>query len=182
MRILGQGLRLALAVGALSVLAGCDQPKQRGDAKPPVQAAAAPVPAGVHESTDPLPPAPPWADAVIGKPLRALYTKDGQCIGNTDVVEMRYVGAKPGVKIIGWGWDPVAKQPVQRVVLMDRDFMIVGAGETGGERLDVPAARPNVTSKTTGWSAVTALTNGAIDTYGVLADGKTVCKLGHLSF
>jgi hypothetical protein len=186
MNLHAHAVRLGLAAAALIALTGCDRPKFRGEQAPPASAAPAPAAApaapAANESADPLPAAPAWAADVIGKPLRSLYPSDGQCIGNTDAVKLRHTGAAPGVEIIGWGWDPAAKAPVQRVVLIDRNFTIVGAGETGGERLDVPAARPEVTSKTTGWTAVTKLTQGPVDTMGVLADGKSVCRLGHLVF
>jgi hypothetical protein len=38
----------------------------------------------------------------------------------------------------------------------------------------------DVTSETTGWDALTPLSVGSLDAYGVLADGHTLCRLGHV--
>jgi hypothetical protein len=179
-----------LGLGALSLasLAGCDRPKPReqsqvsGPVGAPAPPAAPAAPAGptVTISTEAPPPPPAWATALIGQPLRPTFPGTGACIGNTDTVDTRYKGGSGGAKIIGWGWDPAAKAAVQRVLLVDRDFKIVGAGVTGLDRPDVVAARPDVSSRTTGWQATTARTSGGLDSYGVLADGKSICKLGHI--
>jgi hypothetical protein len=66
------------------------------------------------------------------------------------------------------------------VVLADRDFRVVGAGQGGVPRRDVPRTVASITSETTGWEALTSLNGGPVDAWGVMADGKTVCKLGHL--
>lgn len=170
-----QALRLGLALCAVAALAGCDKPKPRNPA--PDEAAADARPAA-----DPAPAAPAWAAALMGKPMRTAFPADGTCVGNTDNVEKRYAGPPAGTKIVGWGWDDAAKAPIAKVVLVDKDMVVVGAGDTGLERPDVVRARPNITSNTTGWGAMTGLTKGALDSYGVLADGKSVCKLGHIEF
>ncbi len=164
----------AIALATCAMLTACDQPKPRD--------AAAEKPAGPAQTADPLPALPDWATPLMGRGLREVFTADAECIGNTDIVESRYTGGSPGVKIIGWGWDPATKAPVSRVVLVDRDFKIAGAGEGGLDRPDVPTARADVTSGQTGWGAVSPLTSGPVDTYGVIADGKAVCRLGHLEF
>jgi hypothetical protein len=169
-------LKIGAALAVTCAMAGCDQPKWRGGAAQTEQKAAD------HQSSDAAPAMPAWAGELIGKPLRSVFTGDGQCVGNTDMLEMRYVGAQPGAKIIGWGWDPAARQPVQRIILVNADYLIVGAGESGLERGDVPAARPEITSKTTGWAAIANAPKGAVDVYGVLGDGKSICKLGHLDY
>lgn len=169
-------IKLGAALLVVSALTGCDQPKWRGKAAdtPAAGGSAAGSAAGA------MPALPAWAGELIGKPLKATFPAEGQCVGNTEATGERYAGASPGAKVIGWGWDTAAKQAVPRVLLVDRALNIVGAGETGLERLDVPAARPEITSTTTGWWALTPSTTGYIDAYGVLADGKTVCKLGHI--
>jgi hypothetical protein len=133
-----------------------------------------------HVTAEDMPPPPAWAAELIGKPLRVVFPGLGECIGNTDSVKARYGGGLGGSKIAGWGWDPARKAPVARVVLADRDFRIYGAGESGVRRRDVPRAVPAITSETTGWEALTPLNAGPLDAWGVLADGKTICKLGHI--
>jgi hypothetical protein len=179
MRLVRTSVQLGLALSSLALLTACDQPKPRGPAAN--APAAAPAPAQAAQNTEPAPAAPAWAVALIGKPLKEAFPgADVSCVGNTDNVVNRYQGASPGVKIVGWGWDPAAKAAVQRVVLVDADARIVGAGETGAPRPDVTAARPDITSPTTGWTAVTAKTSGPVDAYGIIGDGKSLCRLGHL--
>jgi hypothetical protein len=159
--------RVAVALLSLLALAACDKPKDRTKTATPTAA-------------EPLPAPPAWAGAYMGKGLRDLFPGDGECVGNTDAVEKRYAGASPGTAVVGWGWDVRAKAPVQRVVLVDKDFKVVGAGETGVARPDVPQARPDITSPTTGWRAVTTAVSGGIDAYGLTDGARSVCRLGHL--
>lgn len=128
------------------------------------------------------PTLPEWAKALIGKNPRESFPRNGLCVGNTDLVEARFGGASPGASIIGWGWDTQAKARVQRVILVDIRYQIVGAGEGGLSRGDVPAARPDVTDGNTGWRAVTNLTVGPVEAYGVVDDGRALCPLGRLEF
>lgn len=154
-------------------LAACDQPRPR-----PAEEAAAPTPAGQA-----MPALPAWTTPLMGQAMSAAFPGGlGACVGNTDNVQTRYAGAAPGVEIVGWGWDTGAKAPIGRVILVDTAAVIVGGGETGMERPDVTAAKPEISSPTTGWRAYTSRTAGPTDTYGVLADGKTLCRLGHLEF
>lgn len=133
-----------------------------------------------HVTAEAMPPPPEWAADLIGKSLRVTYPNVGECVGNTDSVKLRFGNGLGGSKVAGWGWDPAAKAPVPRVVLADQDFRIEGAGESGARRKDVPKALPSVTSDFAGWEALTPLNAGPVDAWGVLADGKTICKLGHL--
>lgn len=133
-----------------------------------------------HVTPDGMPPPPDWAAELIGKSLRTTYPNVGDCIGNTDSVKVRFGNGLGGSKVAGWGWDPATKAAPPRVVLADQDFRIEGAGESGTRRRDVPKAVPSITSETTGWEALTPLNAGPVDAWGVLADGKTICKLGHL--
>jgi hypothetical protein len=160
-----------VAAVALLLVSACDKAKERDVAAP----AAAPAPI----AAEPLPGQPAWFAGVAGKTLvEAFSAAEGSCVGNTDNVEVRYAG---GVKIVGWGWDPKAKAPVSRVVVVDGSGKIVGGGESGLGRPDVIAARPGeVTSPTTGWSAIVPLAKGPVDAFGVVADGKATCRLGHL--
>jgi hypothetical protein len=169
-------VRFGIVVLSLGALAACDPPKWREvNSAPNVASDTGPGAA----PTQPV-GAPAWAAQVVGKPLRKVFPSDGQCIGNTEAVDK--VAGVAGVKVRGWAWDSNARQPMQRVVIVDDNAIIVGAGETGLERLDVPAALPNVTSKTTGWLAATAVAKGPLDAFGVLRDGSRVCSLGHIKF
>ncbi|MCR5873069.1 hypothetical protein LRS10_01970 [Phenylobacterium sp. J426] len=128
---------------------------------------------------DPLPPLAPWADALVGRPLTEVFAPApaGACSGNVDQVEQRYGGQRPGARISGWGWDAAAKAPLARIVVTGPDGRISGGGESGRERNDVPEARPEVTSRTTGWTALTRTSEGEAQAYGVLADGRRACHL-----
>ena len=186
---------VAAVVLAAGLLVACGDPAWRNPATATGTAALAPEVARVadaeaaqrrgsahadHVTAEAMPPPPEWAAELIGKPLRVVFPAVGDCIGNTDAVKERFGGGLGGSKIAGWGWDAARKAPVARVVLADRDFRIFGAGESGARRRDVPRAVPSITSETTGWEALTPLNAGPLDAWGVLADGKTICKLGHI--
>ncbi|MDB5476740.1 MAG: hypothetical protein JWP49_2251 [Phenylobacterium sp.] len=190
--------RTSAAIGfgaAVALLAGCSQPAWRDPATSRGTAELAPEVVRVaeaeatarkgsahadHVTTEGMAPPPDWAAALIGQSLRTTYPQVGECIGNTDSVKLRFGNGLGGSKIAGWSWDAATKAPVPRIVLADRDFRIEGAGESGTRRRDVPRAVPAVTSETAGWEALTPLNAGPVDAWGVLADGKTICKLGHL--
>ncbi|MGA0605755.1 hypothetical protein ACO2Q0_07115 [Phenylobacterium sp. VNQ135] len=156
--------------GALVLVAGCDKAKDRSEQAAP--AAAAPA-------APPRPPQPAWATDYLGKGLGQLFPKTGDCVGNTEAVEARYAD---GVAVIGWGWDNAAKKAVARIVLVDSAMRVVGAGETGMSRPDVPAAQPQITDPNTGWRAIATTPAGALDAYGITDDGQGACKLGHIQF
>jgi hypothetical protein len=175
-------------LAGLLALAACDQPKFRDKgaepAAPAAPAAAAPPPARVIPTkAEPVPEPPAWAAAVMGKNLRAAYPKTGICKGNTDIVDVTFTGEPAGVQVLGWGWDVAKKARVARVVLVDKNMLIVGAGESGVPRADVSRALPDeIKDPNTGWTAVTKLTAGPVDGYGVVGAGDEVCVLGHLEF
>lgn len=156
---------------ALGALAACSKPASN----PPVESNS-----GVAQSQESLPELPAWALAYLGKSAKEALPQTGQCIGFLDAVTTKYVGPKPGTKVAGWAWDPVHSQPVNQILLVDSTGKIVGAGEGGFARPDVPKAVASVTSGVTGFHASTQLTAGAIDAIGIV-DAKTSCPLtGHL--
>jgi hypothetical protein len=117
---------------------------------------------------------------MIGKPLATLFPGEPTiCTGNTDNVQQKYAD---GVQIVGWGWDPAIKAPIAHVLLVDTTGLVAGAGETGLQRPDVTRAKPEITSATTGWAAYTSRTMGPIESYGLINDGKSVCRLGRLVY
>jgi hypothetical protein len=160
-------LLIALAVSA------CDQPKPR-----PAADAAASAPADDSSGT----PAPPeWVKSLVGRIAQEDFPKTGACKGNTDVVFRTYGGSPPGVQIQGWGWDPNRQARVERVILVDTENRIVGGGQGGAARPDVPAAVPEITDGSTGWIADVPVTAGPLGAYGLLSDD-TICVLGRIEF
>ena len=171
------------AVSVLAVLlalAACDQPKWRDTSAPP-PGAKAQGPQKNQPDPGGTPAAPTWAQAVMGKNLREAFPKSGICRGNTDIVQRKYAGLPNGVQIHGWGWDVGRKARVERILLVDKTFRIVGVGEGGVNRPDVPTALPEITDENTGWNANVAVTAGPLDGYGVTGDD-SVCVLGHIEF
>jgi hypothetical protein len=81
--------------------------------------------------------------------------------------------------MIGWGWVQKSQKAIDHVVLVDASGKIVGVGEGGQPRPDVPENSPTVKSANTGWQAFTSLTSGAVDAFGAV-DGAGRCALGHL--
>lgn len=176
--------RLCLAAAALLALSACDKPKWRDAGKPPPAPAAAPAApkARVIPNVEGRTPPPSWANTVIGRPLRDAYPKAGICKGNTDMVQQTYSGDPAGVQIHGWGFDLGAKARIARVVLVDQEQRIVGAGEGGVQRLDVIDNIPEIKDSNTGWNADLPRTTGPVDAYGVVEGGAAVCPLGHMDF
>lgn len=189
-------MRIAATLAATLLLAGCGDPAWRN---PAASHGSTALPSDVariagaqlvsvsrpsthtdHLSSETLPGPPDWAAGLIGKRLPAVYPAQGACLGNTDGVKLRYDRGAGGTRLRGWAWDPATKAAVPRVVLVDVGLVIRGAGETGARRKDVPRAVPTITSDYAGWEAVTPISSGPLDTYGVLADGRTTCKLGHV--
>ncbi len=129
---------------------------------------------------DPMPALPAWAQPLQDRLLEQVFAPApaAACAGNAERVETRYGGARPGAKIIGWGWDAQGKAPTARVVITGPGRRIAGAGEAGLHRSDVPQARPDITSTETGWWALTTRVEGPVEVWGVLADGARACLLG----
>lgn len=166
--------RLSRTLGLASLLvAGCDEPKPRTQPPPLPVGDQAPVPIAER--------LPDWSRDLMSKPLSSLYPQTAAiCIGNAENVQNRFPAPAPGVEIAGWGWDPQAKAPIPRILLVDAAGVVVGAGEPGIARPDVPAARPEVTAPDTGWSALTERTQGPVDVFGVIGGGKALCRLGRV--
>jgi hypothetical protein len=176
-RAMGTGLLLAAACAA--GLAGCDRPDWTDPArsKGPHTILTNETPA--TPGAAPRPPA--WATGLIGESLTIAFPRRGACTGNTDAVLHRYAGPPAGVEIIGWGWDGRGAARVERVLLVDPDLRIVGAGDGGRRRADVPRALPAIHDENTGWLAITLEPSTELDTYGVVDHGRTVCRLGHIA-
>ncbi|WP_293676848.1 hypothetical protein [uncultured Phenylobacterium sp.] len=165
-----------IAAAAAAALGSCDKPKDRAPL-PAAPTAAAPA-AAAPRGTGTMPALPAWGQAMVGKAQASLFPGEMKpCVGNTDNVTERYAD---GVKVVGWGWDTAAKVPIARVILVDGAGLVTGVGETGLPRPDVNAAKPEITSPTTGWAGYVSRTTGPIDSYGIIDGGKSLCRLGHL--
>jgi hypothetical protein len=149
---------LAICAG---LLAGCGQK------------VATPSP-GVPEAR---PAFPAWATPLVGKKFKDLHLTSITCTGATDVITVRYVGAPSGYQIAGWGWNDAANKPLDRIVLV-AGGVVVGAGEGGLPRPDVPKAIPKVTSQMVGWKAVTNEFSGRLEAFGVSASD--ACRVGKI--
>ncbi len=139
--------------------------------------ATSPPLATVPVVTDPMPAYPPWSASLIGRPLRALYPKTTHCLGYVDGVMLQYAGIRPGVELYGWAYDEAAQAPVGRVLFTDAHGTIVGAGDGGFERADVPATLAKVTSPVTGWQGYAAATTTPVAVWAIPGLPQSVCPL-----
>jgi len=122
---------------------------------------------------------PAWASSVLGKSYLKLYPNKSKCAGNLDPGATKYSGKPSGSTFAGWAWDLEHKRPVDRLLLTDYLGNIVGVGQGGFDRPDVPAYDPRVTSKSSGWHGVVSIVSGPVDALGIT--GKTtVCPIGDI--
>lgn len=180
---MGRGLVLCGWAAVVAVLlAGCERPAWTDPARSKGPRSLTAEPAG-SPATPPeqgiAPAPPPWAGPLLGRRLDEIAQGVAACQGNADAVRRRYAGPPPEAELAGWGWDLAAGRRVARVVLVDESGRIVGAGEGGRRRLDVPRALPAIPDADTGWTAVTGAT-GAVTAYGLTGDGRGACRLGTL--
>lgn len=125
----------------------------------------------------PMPPYPAWSQMLIGKPLHAIFARTStRCLGFFDGVITKYAGGRPGAKVYGWGFDITTNTPIDRLVFADDNDTIVGAGNGGFERPDVPARLPQVGSPTTGWQGYVGVTSRPAAAWGILHRTSTVCR------
>jgi hypothetical protein len=163
--------RMALVTLAAAALTACGPSAKKAENR-------APTPAAAPDTPGPLPALPAWAGGYMGKTLSDVLPLAADCVGNTDKVRHRYAGPPPGAKVLGWGWDRTANQRVERVLLTDEKLKIVGAGEGGLSRPDVPHAAPDITDDHTGWMGLTSKSAGVVMAFGVVSGGRAVCPLG----
>ena len=164
--------RMTLVALAAAALAAC------GPSGAKKAASQAPAPSAAPDTPGPLPALPAWASGYLGKTLSDVLPMAADCVGNTDKVRHRYAGPPPGAKIVGWGWDRAAKRRVEQVLLTDETLKIVGAGEGGLLRADVPQAAPDIADDHTGWQGLTVSSAGVVMAFGVVSGGRAVCPLG----
>ncbi|HTA39549.1 MAG TPA: OmpA family protein [Candidatus Acidoferrales bacterium] len=140
-------------------------------------AATSPPLPNVPVVTDPMPAFPAWSAPLIGHALRSAFPTSTQCLGFFDGAMLQYEGARPGVKLYGWAYDDAAQAPVDRVIFTDANGTIVGAGDGGFERADVPATLAAVTSPTTGWQGYAGATTSPLAVWAIPRAARSVCRL-----
>lgn len=159
------GMGLAI-LAALLLAASCDRGDRPPRVEPPGPGAGPPPP---------MPPPPAWSSPLAGKPFAAAYPSAGaRCDSAVDGVTARL---RDGVTMMGWGWDPLRKRVVERVIFVDRAGRMVGFGEGHVPRPDVPQNLPEVSALDTGWVAHLPRPTEELTVYGVLSDG-TACRMG----
>jgi hypothetical protein len=149
----------ALAAGVLLLLgpAACDRPG----------------PLGAVERAPPA--APAWTAPLAGRPLTALFPNAASCQGYVDGPAERFRGAET---FSGWAWSDTRKRAVARLAVVDRAGAMVGFGEGGLTRTDVPSSRPEVFSPTTGWQVVVPRGAEPYVVYGVDLETRSACRIG----
>ena len=164
------------AVLALALTTAACNGKPEQDSYTAAEESAVPT---VGTTKAPMPAYPDWAGAMIGRSLKDAARPGGVCKGALDVVSSKYVGARPGVTVEGWGWDETGARPLARVLLVDPTGRIVGAGVVGALRSDVPKVVSEVKTPAVGWKGVAGVTAGELQAVGVTAAGAS-CTLGRL--
>lgn len=102
----------------------------------------------------------------------------GRCAGSLDGYEVVADTRWPGYRAIGWGWDRLGKQALQKIVIANEAGRIVGLARGGSLRADGGPLDPDVTTSFTGWRGYvsSALAWQRAQAYGELP-GRVVCPL-----
>jgi hypothetical protein len=153
--------RTSLAGVALLAAAGCDR--------------SGPLSAVARNHLPPAPPAPAWSAALLGHSLASLFPGVDSCIGSVDGSTERYRGAH---RVEGWIWNYSVQAPSSRLAVVDPAGVMVGFGEGGLVRSDVPGVRKDVTSVTTGYRVVTPEGPGPYTIYAIDAGRRSACRIG----
>jgi hypothetical protein len=156
----GAGVTVLALIGGL---AACDQP--------------GPLSAAAKRQLAPPPAAPAWAAPLAGKALKSVFPAEARCVGYVDAVTDRFKDAR---KAVGWSWSVTHSQAVQRLVAVDAAGAMVGFGEGGTARPDVPAVRPEVGSPDTGWWLITPTAERSYAVWGVDAASGSACPIGEV--
>jgi len=121
-------------------------------------------------------PYPSWSAPMMGKPLSALFPRRAtNCAGHLDGL-MESTSAT-GTRIGGWAFDTSTHSAVSRVLLTDNSGVVVGAGNGGFMRYDVPANNPGVQSQATGWYGYASIVSRGLRAWAITSDPGTVCSL-----
>lgn len=158
-------MRKVLLLAALTLVAGCDQPKDRaGKGGPPAPPAAAQLPA--------------WAAGLEGKPMASAFAA-APATACTGYVDGPQPATAQGVTVVGWSWLKDIQSGAPQIVLTDAAGNMVAFGAGGVARPDVPAAVKEITRPDVGWTVTApAGTTGVFGVWGVDPQAKTACRLG----
>jgi len=101
-----------------------------------------------------------------------------KCSGFLDGVER--IKGTDRVAARGWAWDQTRRRAPQLVLLALPGGLIVGFGEVGAPRTDIPAARKDISDLRTGWDGEATAAHGSkLRAFAVLADSKSICPLAN---
>lgn len=163
MRVLGMD-RVASLIAPFLLLSACDEP--------------GPLSAAAKGHLPPTPAPPAWSAGLQDQPLVSVLPGEIVCLGAVDLLADRYAGAR---KVIGWAWNRSEAQPVARLVAIDEQGRIVGFGEGGTPRADVPRVVQEVQSDSSGWQLITWAAPGQrVQIYGVGAADASACRIGEI--
>lgn len=98
-----------------------------------------------------------------------------RCTGFFDALASRKAG---GWRAYGWAWDVNAAAPAAAVHLTDGQDRDIAVAVLGGERPDVAAVRPEVTTSKVGWWADVSGDARGLRAVATLADGSKCAVLG----
>jgi outer membrane protein OmpA-like peptidoglycan-associated protein len=146
------------------------------------QAAVAPsAPPAQAAARLPITGLPAWATPFIGKNVDAGFPKaSSRCKGFMDNVT---TDSPSGAAVVsGWAFDLQAQQAVNQILIVDAKGVVVGAGEGGLQRLDVPAVQPEIHSETTGWQAFVERPVHGATAWALLRAPHTACRLTGVAF
>jgi hypothetical protein len=126
---------------------------------------------------------PGWVSAYLGQSVtEAFPTAPGKCGGHFELVSERFVGAKQGIKLLGWGWDVSGSRVFKKVVVTDGAGVIVGGSESAMQRPDlVGTEADSVKDPSAGFSATATVTSGPARLYGLDEGKKSACELDSFS-
>ncbi len=136
------------------------------------------APSDSARKSDAAVPGPPnWARPLLQQNTRTGFEMSKDCTGSFDAIKVRYSGSPSGVEGEGWGWLYKASAAPTRIIIVDAEGKIIGAGETIIDRPDVKRALKVVTTPRVGWRAE-IYDNTGNATAMALLDDRTLCSLG----
>lgn len=182
------------AIIAMAFLAVACQPNAQDTAAAEAEAEAAAVPTPAMTAAEATPasgplsgdaaPAPPsWAVPLIGQPVATLFPNTiAKCLGSADKVAMRFSSPQPTVRIDGWAWNVTTKSTFDRLLAVNADGVVVGAGATVYERPDVLAVKADVvTELVSGYQVFAQNASGVVRIYGVDPGSAAVCRFSQIT-
>lgn len=122
--------------------------------------------------------------APLGREISRVYdlVPAIACAGALDPVPTPVADPRwSGFRLSGWAWDRTSQAPAETVVLADRFGRLVGAGQAGFPRPEIPFIDRSVERRDTGFLAYIPpdLRAEEVTAYAILADGASACPLHH---